>query len=178
MNLLNYLILEQKEFEKLIFDHWIFIKSCCGKFSSGDPDKRDLLFSAALEKIWCNADKFTFSADCNFKGWVYRVVHNEFVNIYRREKKKETLSLGDVYTGSMEFKTCENVDSKIRLDDIIHTANKKFKGKMFQVFHFHLLNGYTMDEVSKMINVPMGSVKNITFRIRKFLSEEKNIIRS
>lgn len=119
-----------------------------------------------------------FDLDTNFRAWAARIMINTNINKIRR-RAVNTLPLDDV-----NLNCCWNDSPHVSDTDdpervffhnyisdgvmaLFQTLPKKHR-IAFALFHF---NGYTYEEISSAIDIPVGTVKSRIFRARQTLSE-------
>ncbi len=154
--------------EQEIKTHFKYIKFLCKKYLK-DEDEVELLFSFVLELVWKNKDKFD---GFNFKAWTSTIVRNAFINQYNRNQKITFVDYSYVNVSS-NLNIHKNLNNKDLLIDLVDDIRHNFSKKYFDVFDFHILNGYTLEDTAEYTNLPMGSIKGIIWKIRKRAKKRK-----
>ncbi|MBC2845968.1 RNA polymerase sigma factor [Winogradskyella flava] len=121
-------------------------------------------------KVFKSLDKF--KGDSKFSTWIYRVAYNTCLDNIKKNKKH----LNNVAIDEFTFNKLETIDNA--LDNIIKEEKsvliKKCINKLpedssalLTLFYFEELS---LDEISKIINVEVNTVKVKLFRARKKLA--------
>jgi len=79
------------EFNYLIGNHSGSLKSFAYNFTKNVEDAEDLLQDTLLKAI---RYKDNFQDGTNFKGWLFTIMRNIFINNYKRKKLQKTINDG------------------------------------------------------------------------------------
>lgn len=124
----------------------------------------------------------TFKRDTNFRAWARKIMLNAHINKVRR-KTADTLPLEDTIL-SVENDNCGAFHAASDFDDPekVFFHNNISEGVMelfyslpdeyrtvFSLFHF---NGCSYEDISRALNIPVGTVKSRICRARRGLSEK------
>lgn len=129
----------------------------------------DLLQETTLKAL-DNEEKFT--SDANFKGWVFTIMRNIFINNYRRTVRQATVvdSSEDLYQiNSYQESALESPEVTIAVKDI-NNILRSFDADFRVPFNMHVA-GYKYSEIAEHLNLPVGTVKSRIFFTRKRLRE-------
>lgn len=111
-------------------------------------------------KIYKNLNAYNPSLP--FSSWIYRIAHNHIIDWYRREKKREYISIDDT-DNSIVFTLAgnENADKnflnneiKDELIDIINSLSQIYK----DVIMLRFFEEKSYEEISDILHVPVNSV--------------------
>jgi RNA polymerase sigma-70 factor (ECF subfamily) len=138
--------------------------------TSNQDDAEDLLQETTL-KVLDNKDKFVDNV--NFKGWVFTVMRNIFINNYHKIIRTQ------IMIDQKQDIGCLNVIDESETGDIDHTfqlqamtdAINKLSDELKYPFSMYL-SGYKYAEIAKKLNVPLGTVKSRIFFARRELQKE------
>lgn len=121
------------------------------KLTKNTEEAEDLLQTSILKALK-NSKSFT---ETNINGWFYTIIKNTFINNYRTNKKR--LEFMDE-NQSMDSKVAFNdVESNMNLELIqneIHAIGDALS-KPFMMYY----EGYKYNEISEILEIPMGTVK-------------------
>ena len=137
--------------------------------TSNRDDAYDLLQDTTLKAL-DNEDKFAEST--NFKGWVFTIMRNIFINNYRRTARAATV----VDTTDNLYHLNLSQDSGIETPEGSYGANEisdainEFADEYRIPFSMHVA-GYKYNEIAEQMNLPLGTVKSRIFFARKRLQE-------
>lgn len=157
------------EFNTLVTINSSFLKSFALNFTRNSEDAQDLMQDTLLKAL---RYKDNFEDGTNFKGWLYTIMRNIFINNYKRKKLQKTFTDG---TANQFFLNT----SKVSEDTVNRKVNEKDINKAitglayeyrtpFQMF----MDGYHYDEIANAMAIPMGTVKSRIFHARKRLMSE------
>lgn len=137
--------------------------------TSNSDDAYDLLQDTTLKAL-DNEDKF--AEGTNFKGWVFTIMRNIFINNYRRASRAATI----VDTTDNLYHLNLSQDSGIESPEDTYSAGEitsainEFSDEYRIPFSMHVA-GYKYDEIADHMNLPLGTVKSRIFTARKKLQE-------
>ena len=137
--------------------------------TSNRDDAYDLLQDTTLKAL-DNEDKY--ADNTNFKGWVFTIMRNIFINNYRRTQRAATV----VDTTENLYHLNISQDSGIEApEDSFHAgeiteAIEAFADEYRIPFQMHVA-GYKYNEIAEHMNLPLGTVKSRIFFARKKLQE-------
>ena len=137
--------------------------------TSNRDDAYDLLQDTTLKAL-DNQDKF--ADNTNFKGWVFTIMRNIFINNYRRGVRSATV----VDTTDNLYHLNLSQDSGIDSPEDSYAANEisdainEFSDEYRIPFSMHVA-GYKYNEIADHMGLPLGTVKSRIFMARKRLQE-------
>ena len=135
--------------------------------TSDREDAADLMQDTML-KVLDNADKFTENS--NFKGWVFTIMRNIFINNYRKAARAATVvdTTDDLYHLNLSqdsgIATPEGAFGAREITDAIN----EFADEYRIPFSMHVA-GYKYNEIAEQMNLPLGTVKSRIFYARRRL---------
>jgi RNA polymerase sigma-70 factor (ECF subfamily) len=157
------------EFNQMLSSNAKYLKGFAYNFTRNMEDAEDLLQDTMLKAL---RYKEHFQEGTNFKGWLFTIMRNIFINNYKRKKLQNTIT--DQTSNQFYLnhgKVSEDlVSTRINEKDInkaIAGLTHEFKTP-FQMF----MDGYHYDEISSAMSIPMGTVKSRIFHARKRLMED------
>lgn len=137
--------------------------------TSNRDNAADLVQDTTLKAL-DNRDKY--AEGTNFKGWVFTIMRNIFINNYRRQSRAATV----VDTTDNLFHLNLSQDSGIEAPEEsygaceITDAINQFPEELRVPFQLHV-TGYKYNEIAEKMNLPLGTVKSRIFFARKKLQE-------
>jgi RNA polymerase sigma factor (sigma-70 family) len=143
-----------------------------------DPDDaKDL-----LQDTYLKAFRFidSFQKGTNAKAWLFRILKNSFINDYRK-KSKEPSKVD--YQEVESFYNSEDVDRQITPDlrvealqdmigDEISVALNSLDVDFRTVIILCDLEGFKYEEMAKILDIPIGTVRSRLHRARNLLKEK------
>ena len=140
------------------------------KLTADKEEANDLMQETSLRSLE-NMEKYT--PDTNFKGWVYTIMRNLFINNYRKILREQTYV---DYTDNLH-----NIDSTQLTNDSI-TENDYDRKELYRVVNslpdiyrvpFSMfVSGFKYREIADKLSLPLGTVKSRIFFTRRSLQEE------
>lgn len=140
-------------------------------------DAKDL-----LQDTYLKAYRFidSFQKGTNAKAWLFRILKNSFINDYRK-KSKEPSKVD--YQDVESYYNSEDVDRQITPDlrvealrdmigDEISNALNSLDVDFRTVIILCDLEGFKYDEMAKILDIPIGTVRSRLHRARNLLKEK------
>ena len=135
-----------------------------------DADAAHDLVQDTTLKALNNEDKFVDNA--NFKGWMLTIMRNIFINNYRKSVRENTIidTSEDLYQLNLKqdsgIETPEGAFAVNEISDILASFPKDYS----EPFSLHVA-GYKYEEISELLDMPLGTVKSRIFFTRKRMRE-------
>lgn len=137
--------------------------------TSNREDAYDLLQDTTL-KVLDNEEKYVDNT--NFKGWVFTIMRNIFINNYRRIAREATMvdQTEDLYHLNLPQESgLETPEGGVAVGEITEAINS-FPDE-YRVPFSMLVAGYKYNEIAEKMNLPLGTVKSRIFFARQKLQE-------
>lgn len=166
---------DKYSFDKLISIYEKTVYRICHRFFNDNEDALDATQEVFL-KIYKNIDKF--EGRSTFSTWVYRIASNTCLTISER-KKKEKESLINSIINWWSNLTQDTPEEKL-IDKEEHNNTKKLINdnltKIPENYRIPLIlkdiEGLSLDKISEILEVPVGTVKSRLNRGRAALHEK------
>lgn len=132
-------------------------------------DAYDLLQDTTLKAL-DNEEKY--ADNTNFKGWVFTIMRNLFINNYRRGVRAATVvdTTDNLYHLNLSQDSgLENPEESYGASEISEAINE-FSDEYRIPFSMHV-SGYKYSEIAEHMGLPLGTVKSRIFFARKRLQE-------
>lgn len=140
------------------------------KLTADQEEADDLLQETSLKAL-DNEDKYT--PDTNFKGWMYTIMRNIFINNYRKMVRDQTFvdQTENLYHLNLPqdsgFESTEgNYDLK-EIRKIVNTLPKEYRIP-FSMY----VSGFKYREIAERLGLPIGTVKSRIFFTRQRLQKD------
>ncbi len=137
--------------------------------TSNRDDAYDLLQDTTLKAL-DNEDKYVDNV--NFKGWVFTIMRNIFINNYRKVVRSATIidQTEDLYHLNLpQDSGFETPDGSVAAKEITDAINA-FSDDYRIPFSMHVA-GYKYNEIAEKMNLPLGTVKSRIFFARQKLQQ-------
>jgi RNA polymerase sigma-70 factor (ECF subfamily) len=132
-------------------------------------DAYDLLQDTTL-KVLANEEKY--AENVNFKGWVFTIMRNIFINNYRRVARSATVidQTEDLYHLNISQDSgLESPEGSFAASEISDAINS-FQEEYRVPFSMHVA-GYKYSEIAERMDLPLGTIKSRIFFARQRLQE-------
>lgn len=137
--------------------------------TSNRDDAYDLLQDTTL-KVLDNEEKYV--ENTNFKGWVFTIMRNIFINNYRKVAREATVvdQTEDLYHLNLSQDSgLETPEGGIAVTEITRAINS-FSDDYRVPFSMHI-SGYKYSEIAEKMGLPLGTVKSRIFFARQRLQD-------
>ena len=142
-----------------------------------EDDAKDL-----VQETYLKAFRFidSFQRGTNAKAWLFRILKNSFINDFRKKSKEPSkVDYQEVET----YYNSDDVDASITTDlrveavqdmigDEISNALNSLAVDFRTVIILCDLEGFTYEEMAKILDIPIGTVRSRLHRARNLLKEK------
>ena len=140
------------------------------KLTADREDANDLLQETSL-KVLDNEDKYT--DETNFKGWVYTIMRNIFINNYLKTQRDQTyVDQTDnlFYLNKNESDEPVTVDNGYDLKEMNSIVNAL--PQEYRIPFLMYVSGFKYREIADKMDLPLGTIKSRIHSTRQRLQEE------
>lgn len=177
MNFLKHEVKEkQEDFEEEMVPHLDAMYNFALRLTSDPNDAKDLVQDSIVK-----AYRFfnSYEKGTNAKAWLFRVLHNSYINDYRKKSKQPGMVDYREISYFFEVIRAERTDTTDMEDKIfrqligddISNALEKLREKHRIVVMLCDLEDFTYEEISNMLDIPVGTVRSRLHRGRNHLKE-------
>lgn len=108
----------------------------------------------------------------SFEGWLWRITRNAFIDDVRRRNRRPIAELPDVERSLiLTSPSPDEVLAHVRLSDDVQSALLKLPMDFRECVVMCDVVGFTYDEISHAVGIPIGTVRSRIHRGRKMLRE-------
>jgi RNA polymerase sigma factor (sigma-70 family) len=170
---------QSKRFNEEFMPHVKAMYNFAYRLTLDEDDAKDL-----VQDTFLKAYRFidSFETGTNAKAWLFRILKNSFINEYRR-KSKEPAKVD--YQEVETFYNSDDVDKEITTDLRVETVREMMGDEITLALNsiavdFRTvvilcdLEGFTYEEMAKILDVPIGTVRSRLHRARNLLKEKLN----
>jgi RNA polymerase sigma factor (sigma-70 family) len=167
---------ENKIFTDELFPHMEALKTFAFHLTYNDQDAEDL-----VQETYFKAHKFIdrYVEGTNAKAWLFKILKNAYINEYRKKVNKPTKV---DYEEIINYHDSEDANNsgfsdlrddlfKDRMGDEVTIALNSLPIDFRTVILLCDIEEFTYEEISKIIDVPIGTVRSRLFRARNMLKE-------
>ncbi len=168
---------KDRVFEKEFLPHINALYNFAFHLTYNEEDANDL-----VQETYMKAYRFisSYVEGTNAKAWLFKILKNAFINEYRKKSKRPTkvdyeeiVSYHDSedtsYIGSLDLR--EEIYQGMLGDEVTKALNAlpvDFK----TVVLLCDIEGFTYEEIAKIIDIPIGTVRSRLHRARNMLKEK------
>lgn len=156
---------------KLVLDEYAdTLYGVCCRILPSDNDAQDALQDSFV-KIWKNLDNYEVSKGTLFT-WLLNICRNTCLDRLRSknyQQGKKTMGLENAYTLSNQRKLTDTVD-QLDVQDHVEKLDPELKLLIDKIY----FEGYTHQELSELLAIPLGTVKS---RLRRAMQILRKIYR-
>ena len=138
---------------------------------TADQDSANDLVQDCMLKALDNKEKFVHAQ--NFKGWMYTIMRNLFINNYRRVTREMSM-MDDSYSigrqNLLEVEDGERFEYAYDLKEL-HKVINAVPESMRKPFLMYVA-GFKYNEIAEKMGLPIGTIKSRLFFVRKRLQKE------
>jgi len=142
-----------------------------------EDDAKDL-----VQDTYLKAYRFieSFQKGTNAKAWLFRILKNSFINDYRKKSKEPSkVDYQEVETYYNSDEVDRQITPDLRVDslkdmigDEISNALNSLDVDFRTVIILCDLEGFKYDEMAKILDIPIGTVRSRLHRARNLLKEK------
>lgn len=161
--------MEADSFSKKLIELQSNLLNFANTLTSNRDDAKDLLQETTLKAL-DNQDKYVDNV--NFKGWVFTIMRNIFINNYRRIIKNQTIidHTEDLYLLNFpQASGMETPEGSFTTNEIIKYINE-FSDD-YRIPFLMYISGFKYHEIAAKMDFPIGTVKSRIFFARKRLQK-------
>jgi len=164
-------------FEEELLPHIDALKTFAFHLAYDDDDANDL-----VQETYMKAHRFIdkYEKGTNAKAWLFKILKNAYINEYRKKSKRPTrVDFEDIVTfhDSDDAKVPGYLDLRQEIfenmmGDEVTIAINALPIDFRTVVLLCDVEGFTYEEISKIIDVPIGTVRSRLFRARNMLKDK------
>jgi RNA polymerase sigma factor (sigma-70 family) len=166
-------VLFEKEFMPLIDSLYNFAY----RLTLDEDDSNDL-----VQETYLKAYRFfdSYEQGTNAKAWLFRILKNSFINEFRKKSKEPSkVDYNEVETFYNSEDVDENITADLRVESIqemigdeVANALNSLAVDFRTIIILCDLEGFTYEEMSKILDIPIGTVRSRLHRARNLLKEK------
>jgi len=164
-------------FEKEFFPHVNAMYNFAYRLTFDEDDAKDL-----VQDTFMKAYRFinSFQQGTNAKAWLFRILKNSFINDFRKKSKQPTkVDYQEVESYYNSEKVDSPITSDLRVESVQHMIGDEISNALNSlevdfrtVIILCDLEGFKYDEMAKILDIPIGTVRSRLHRARNLLKEK------
>jgi len=142
-----------------------------------EDDAKDL-----VQETYFKAFRFidSFERGTNAKAWLFRILKNSFINDFRKRSKQPIkVDYNEVESFYNSDDVDENITTDLRVETVQHLIGDEISNALNSLavdFRTIIilcdLEGFTYEEMAKILDIPIGTVRSRIHRARNLLKEK------
>jgi RNA polymerase sigma factor (sigma-70 family) len=167
-----------KVFDKEFMPHIDSMFNFAFRLTNDEDDANDL-----LQDTYMKAFRFinSFQEGTNAKAWLFRILKNSFINDYRKKSKEPSKvdyqEVETVYNSTEDAEFESTSDLRIEavqdmIGDEVAMALNGLPVDFRTVIILCDIEGFTYEEMAKILDIPIGTVRSRLHRARNLLKEK------
>jgi RNA polymerase sigma-70 factor (ECF subfamily) len=160
------------EFNQLMITNADHLKPFALSLTRDNESARDL-FQETIYRAMVNRDKY--NPGTNLKAWMYTIMRNIFINDYRRKARHKTIfdnSPSETLIDYNQNRHVNQAESNLKLKEISKIINSL--PEIFKIPFKMYFDGYRYNEISAVLEEPLGTIKSRIHFARKLLKAQLN----
>lgn len=163
-------------FEKEFFPHLNAMYNFGYRLTFDEDDAKDL-----VQDTFMKAYRFinSFQQGTNAKAWLFRILKNSFINDFRKKSKQPVkVDYQEVESYYNSDKVDQPITSDLRVESVQHMIGDEISNALNSldvdfrtVIILCDLEGFKYDEMAKILDIPIGTVRSRLHRARNLLKE-------
>ncbi len=164
-------------FEREFMPHLDAMYNFAYRLTYDEDEAKDL-----VQETFMKAYRFvkSFQQGTNAKAWLYRILKNSFINDYRKKSKQPSkVDYQEVenYYNSDDTDANHTVDMRVEtvkdmMGDEVTIALNSLPVDFRTVIILCDLEGFTYEEMAKILDIPIGTVRSRLHRARNLIKEK------
>ncbi len=172
---------ERKAYQEEAVPHIDALYGTALRLTKSESDAEDLIQETML-KAFRYFDKYENGTNC--KAWLFKIMHNTFINRYRKKQKRKEYLVDDDYRPLQERAEApehtpfhEDYDSEEQLyfkmfGDEVKAALEEVPVDFRMVVLLADLQDFAYKEIAEIMDCPIGTVMSRLYRGRRMLQSE------
>jgi RNA polymerase sigma factor (sigma-70 family) len=164
-------------FEDELFPHMEALKTFAFHLTFSEADANDL-----VQETYLKAHKFieNYNTGTNAKAWLFKILKNAYINEYRKKSKRPQRVdfenvvnyLEDPDKSSKTFQDPQPDIFESEMGDEVTLAINALPLDFKEVILLCDVEGFSYEEIAKILELPIGTVRSRLFRARNVLKEK------
>ncbi len=178
MSIRNYSIKQKEEvFEREFLPHINSMYNFAFRLTFEEDDAKDL-----VQDTYLKAFRFidSFEQGTNAKAWLFRILKNSFINDFRKKSKQPSkVDYNEVESYYNSEDVDETITTDLRVETVQHMIGDEITNALnaldvdFRtVIILCDLEGFTYEEMAKILDIPIGTVRSRLHRARNLLKDK------
>ncbi|MFN7494196.1 MAG: RNA polymerase sigma factor [Cyclobacteriaceae bacterium] len=154
---------KDRESQRLLYQHYYsYTLSICVRYSRNMAEAKEVVNDGFMKVF----DKINqYQQDAPFKGWLRKIMINASIDQYRKELKHQHHASIEVAASSSVQAEAITRLSHEELMQLVQQLSPAYR----TVFNLYVIDGYTHEEIGKLIGISSGTSKSNLMKARENL---------
>jgi len=153
-----------RESQRMLYQHYYgFSMSVCLRYCRTAEEAKEVLNDGFM-KVFQKIDQYKL--ETSFHGWLKKILINTAIDHYRRERKH--YHHADLDDASGAVSSTASAADELAYHELLSLV-QKLSPAYRTVFSLYVIDGYTHDEISKMLSISEGTSKSNLSKARENL---------
>ena len=159
-------IRQDKQCQRRLFELYAGkMMTVCLRYANDTPEAEDMMQDGFI-RVFTYIQQF--KGDGSFEGWIRRII----VNSALKHIQKKRLHFSEIKEGTVSGPTNEPYAfSNLGESDLLKLINNLPEGYRL-VFNLNVIEGYSHEEIAKMLNIQAGTSRSQLVKARKMLQNQ------
>ncbi len=176
MNITSLLKNPRKRFEAIIRPHLRALYRRAYRLTFCEHDAEELVQELLLKLYEKQSELGGIDKIENIQGWMMRILYHLYIDRWRRENhnpvlQPENITSENLYIIETSEKGPLEKISQLQTRQQIHHALQSLKAEQQLLIVMHDMEGHSLPELSKKLDIPLGTLKSRLHRARKQMKE-------
>jgi RNA polymerase sigma factor (sigma-70 family) len=152
-----------RDSQRLLYQHYYsYALSICVRYSRSIPEAKEVVNDGFM-KVFAKIDQY--NQDSPFKGWLRKIMINASIDQYRKElKHQQHDNLASVFSSVIQPQAITDLSFE-ELIGLVQKLSPAYRA----VFNLYVIDGYTHEEIGKILNISSGTSKSNLLKARENL---------
>ncbi len=154
---------KDRDSQRLLYQHYYsYALSVCTRYSRNTSEAKEVVNDGFM-KVFGKIDQY--KPESSFKGWIRRIMINTSIDQYRKElKHQQHDNLASVFSSVIQPQAITDL-SHAELIGLVQKLSPAYR----TVFNLHVIDGYTHEEIGKILKISSGTSKSNLLKARENL---------
>lgn len=156
---------DRKSQEKLYRSYYSYAMAICMRYTKNKDEAMEICNDGFL-KVFLKGEQF--DTKYPFKAWLKRIMVNTAIDFNRKNQKHANHEdIEEAYGIVSNYESATDKLAYDQLIELVHRLNPAYR----DVFNLFAIDGYSHEEISEMLQIPVGTSKSKLSRARESLKQ-------
>lgn len=156
---------QQRKEQKMLYQTFYgFAMGICLRYAGNRYEAAEVMNQGYL-KVFTHLDKYDYNKP--FKAWLGRIMMNASIDYYRSNLR---MAFAENIETAAHIGNDDFPDKKLQYDDLLAMV-QQLPQAYRTVFNLYAIEGYSHEEIGKLLNISTGTSKSNLFKAREKLKQ-------